>query len=99
MIKESMFLFLLIGHEGTLERKYIGRLNHCNDSLRVYEKLLKTTPNVSGYLCVDKANARKVFKHTPTPKQTYVIEEIQNLLLLEPHAKPLYLYKRKKYDQ
>ena len=35
MIKESMFLFLLIGVEGSIEKKYIGRLNPCDESLAV----------------------------------------------------------------
>ena len=99
MIKESMFLFLLLGQEGSLEKKYIGRLNHCDQSKKIYETLIKTYKNINGYLCLDKVNARKVFQHTPTPKQEYIIQELHELLVPEPKAKPLFLKRRESVDE
>ena len=58
MIKESMFLFLLIGVDGSIEKKYIGRLNHCDESVAVYERMLAEYNNINGFLCLDKADAR-----------------------------------------
>ena len=65
MIKESMFLFLLIGVEGSIEKKYIGRLNHCDESVAVYERMLAEYNNINGFLCLDKADARKLFSIHP----------------------------------
>ena len=98
MIKESVFLFLLIGQEGAIERKYVGRLSNCNQSIPLYEKLLKTYKNVNGYLCLDEATARKAFQKKPTPNQQYIINELHELILPEPKGKPLFLKKRELDD-
>lgn len=94
MIKESMFLFLLIGVEGSIEKKYIGRLNHCDESIAVYERMLAEYNNINGFLCLDKADARKLFQHTPTPKQQQITKEIREWLIPKPKPKPPLLKKK-----
>ena len=54
MIKESVFLFLLIGGDsGTYEEQYVGRLSSCLDSKQIVQKLEKKILNINGYLCID----------------------------------------------
>tara|TARA_B100000989_G_scaffold206408_1_gene156373 strand:- start:1601 stop:1900 length:300 start_codon:yes stop_codon:yes gene_type:complete len=95
MIKESVFLFLLIGTEGSIEEKYVGRLQDCLQSKKVYEQLMKKYKNINGYLCLDKAHARKKFLHKPTPKENHIIKNIQEYLIPTPLPKPPMLKKRK----
>ena len=92
-MKESVFLFLLIGSLDTLEEKYVGRLNSCEDTINLMQKLEKKYKNINGYLCVDSRLARKKFMHNPTPPEQKVIDDVKELLP-EPISKPLILRKK-----
>ena len=96
-MKESVFLFLLIGSLDTLEEKYVGRPNSCEDTINLMQKLEKKYKNINGYLCVDSRLARKKFMHKPTPQEEFIIKEIKELTLPpKPVGKPLIL--KKKYE-
>jgi len=97
MIKESVFLFLLIGGDsGTYEEQYVGRLSSCLDSKQIVQKLEKKILNINGYLCIDSKSflARRRFMQKPTPKQERIIKEVQEVLVPEIQSKPLLLKKR-----
>jgi hypothetical protein len=60
----------------------------------VYERMLAEYNNINGFLCLDKADARKLFQHTPTPKQQQITKEIREWLIPKPKPKPPLLKKK-----
>jgi hypothetical protein len=95
MIKEAVFLFILIGNDPTnLEEQYIGKLNQCSDVIYILDTLKKRLPNVEGYVCYDKKDARKKFQHRPTPQDKLSIKRVQEHLIPPAFAKPFLLQKK-----
>ena len=94
MIKESVFLFLLIGSGDSIEERYIGRLLDCSQSKEIFERISQKYYNINGYLCLDKADAREKFREMATPKQEKIIDELQDLLPPTPIPKPPQLIKK-----
>jgi len=97
MIKESVFLFLLIGGDsGSFEEQYVGKLSSCLDSKEIVRKLEEKIVNINGYLCIDSKSflARQKFMKTPTPDQERIIKEVQEVLVPKIKPRPLLLKKR-----
>tara|TARA_R100001594_G_scaffold85866_2_gene120368 strand:- start:1947 stop:2249 length:303 start_codon:yes stop_codon:yes gene_type:complete len=96
VIKESMFLFLLIGENNNFEEHYIGKVPNCDvHAIEVMKKAKQKYRDINGYLCINSKSfeARKKFMHNPTPPEQKVIDDVKELLP-EPISKPLILRKK-----
>lgn len=87
MIKESMYLFLLIGSGNEYNTQYVGKVPQCIQAEQVVKKLEQRRDDISGYLCLGEEMARKKFNKTPNPAEQRLIKDIKNALP-EPIGKP-----------
>ena len=96
MLKETMFLFLLIGNPTDLEEQYIGKIPNCSYAKTVAEKVKKTNTEVRGNLCLDSKafESRVRFQKKPTPPEQKIVDDLKKLLP-EVVPKPLVPIKRK----
>lgn len=89
MIEGSVFLFLILaGEQGEVIEKYVGRLNSCEQSQKIFKTLEKKYKNVNGYLCLDKYRAKKKFAPKGTPRQEFNIDHLKKLILPKPSPIP-----------
>ena len=96
MIKESAFLFLLIGGPITYEEQYIGKIPDCSHAKSIMQKVERNNKKVRGVLCLDSKSfeARKKFKFKPSPSEQKVVDDIKEILP-RPMPKPMIPLKRK----
>ena len=87
MIKESLYLFLLIGGNPEYNTQYVGKIQSCFDAEKIVKKYENKRNDVKGYLCLDTATARKSFTVSPNPAEKKIIKDIKQILP-KPIAKP-----------